>query len=169
MASKFSCSKVRIIGSTLRSWWKLGIWAQWYTVFICFLVDSLTSPMEKEINSKALIRGKKNKVLFSFLYIFGVPPTVISKVYVLEGMKPLYSYWVALCSVPMPVYWDLTRDNDGGHCEAAQDFRTCDCLSQRCFCHANNITTEFFQTEIFSLEKWYEKIEHFLWADEAIR
>ena len=57
-----------------------------------FSVDSLTSPMEKEINSKALIRGKKNKVLFSFLYIFGVPPTVISKIYVLEGMKPLYSY-----------------------------------------------------------------------------
>ena len=81
-----------------------------------FFLDGLTSPVGKEINRKALIRRGRNKILFSFLYIFGVIPAVISKVYVLEGMRPLHSSQVALCSVPTSTYCDLMRDNDDRDC-----------------------------------------------------
>ena len=145
----------------------------WYLVWFPLWRTKLTGSFD--------MKGERaNYLLFSIP--FSWTSAVISEAFILEGVRPLHSSWMPFAlgiSHLVKTSWEKMVIEIA--CELAQDSRTSDGLFWRCRFHKKkkrererekeskreNITC-FFKTEIFSLEKLYEKRESFVWADETI-
>ena len=156
----------------LLSGWELGIWAQCYIVFTRFLIPSLNSSIEKEINRKFWHEGIKSKGV-TFFYTFFLDLCCDFRGIYLRRCEALTFILIAVCSVQSsPVGSSWEKMVIGIACELAQNFRTFDSLLKICCFHKKKEREIKLKPSLVSSKQRYflwkscMRKESLLWADE---
>lgn len=148
--------------------WELGIWTQWYTVFIKFLVQSLNS-FKEEIKTKSVTRRGKERSTFPLSVSFFCPSAVISEAFLFEGVGPLYPSWW-----PFALYaghtsgtsWELMMMRIA--CEFTQDFGTYDGLIEDAVFRKKKKRIEQHWLVFWKKNFLSCMLKDFLWANNTI-